>query len=299
MELRVEYEFQFVVDGVSIDDHDVVTALAEEFDALLSWHRGTVLLSVATEGNTAVEATQKLLPDLMKAVPTLRLLHLDPDLVGVADIAERTGRSRQNVQQWVDGIRQVDTPFPRHEGVVGRSLAWRWAEVNAWLKPLGLDDDDVHPNRDEAVLIDVLLVQWRQTLDNGDFMLKFVVAGDEHARERQALVGRVTQAVASDAEFKGSLSTWPRDNPHQVTVVCAVPFDSLKFVVEQLGTERMGVLAVMSDDDEVHITPIASVKLPGTIPATDLGLSDGATVGDLLLVQRSGVAEQRKPLTIV
>lgn len=42
----------------------------------------------------------------------------------MSDIAERTGRTRQNVQQWVK---------PPPEGSAGRSLAWRWAEVNAWL----------------------------------------------------------------------------------------------------------------------------------------------------------------------
>ena len=294
----MEFEFQFVVDGVSIDDDDVVTALAEEFDALLSWHRGTHLLSVAAEGSTAVDAAQRLLPNLVKAVPTLRVLHLDPDLVGVVDIANRTGRSRQNVQQWVDGIRQGETSFPRHEGAVGRSLAWRWADVDAWLKPLGLDDGELRPTRDEATLIDVILVQRRQMLDNGELMLKFVVIGDEYAGERQSLMQRVNHCVAADAKFKADLGAWPRDDPHEVTVVCAVAFDPLKFVVGQLGTERSGVLAVMSDDNEVHITPIASVKLPWTVPLAAIGLSDDATVGDLILMQRSGATEPRKPLTI-
>jgi hypothetical protein len=68
-------------------------------------------------------------------------------------------------------------------------------------------------------------------------------------------------------------------------------------VVEQLGTERSGILAVMSDDSELHVTPIASVKLPWTAPVSELGLTENATVGDLILMQRSG-AETTKPLTI-
>lgn len=293
----MEYEFQFVVEGVSIDDDDAVAALAENFDALVSWHRGTHLLSVAGEGRNAVDAAQKLVSELATAFPALRLLHLDPDLVGVADIAERTGRSRQNVQQWVDGNRHAGTPFPRPEGAVGRSLVWRWSDVNAWLESRNLSDGEARASRDEAALIDVILLQWRQTLERGEPLLKFVVAGDEHTSERQALMQRVSSAYAGDSKFRADLVAWPRDNPHQLTVVCSDAFDSLKFVVEQLGTEQSGILAVMSDDNELYVTPIASVKLPWTVPVSELGLTANATVGDLILMQRAST-EAKKPLTI-
>jgi predicted DNA-binding transcriptional regulator AlpA len=87
------------------------------------------------------------------------VLRLDPDLVGISDIADRAGHSRQNVQQWASGERNAGRPFPPPEGAAGRSLVWRWAEVNAWLKPLGLDDRATRPTREESLFIDVALVQ--------------------------------------------------------------------------------------------------------------------------------------------
>lgn len=159
--INSEYEFLLVVAGVSVDD-DAVTTIADGFDGLLSWHRGLHRLAVSSEGADAVDAFQDLLPRIVSAVPALRILRLDPDLVGVSDIAERSGHSRQNVQQWVSGERNGDRPFPPPEGSAGRSLVWRWAEVNAWLKPLGLDDQATRPTREESALLDVALIQWNQ-----------------------------------------------------------------------------------------------------------------------------------------
>jgi len=83
---------------------------------------------------------------------------LDRDLVGVQEIAERTGRSRQNVSQWIAGDRKTQgDPFPLAEGTVGRSRAWLWSEVNQWLAAHGLDDGAAYPTRAEMAEIDVAL----------------------------------------------------------------------------------------------------------------------------------------------
>jgi predicted DNA-binding transcriptional regulator AlpA len=158
--INVEYEFLFVVTGVSVDDGQAVTALTSSFDGLLSWHRGLERLAVSGQGAGAMDALHQLLGRIAAEVPALRILRLDPDLVGVPDIADRTGHSRQNVQQWVNGERNGDPSFPPPEGTAGRSLVWRWAEVNAWLRPLGLDDHAIRPTREESAFLDVELIQW-------------------------------------------------------------------------------------------------------------------------------------------
>ena len=158
--INVEYEFLFVVTGVSVDDGQAVTAITSSLDGLLSWHRGLERLAVSSEGAGAMDALHQLLERIAAEVPALRVLRLDPDLVGVPDIADRTGHSRQNVQQWVNGERNGDPSFPPPEGSAGRSLVWRWAEVNAWLRPLGLDDHAVRPTREESAFLDVELIQW-------------------------------------------------------------------------------------------------------------------------------------------
>lgn len=157
---QVEYEFLFVVDGVSLDDDATVAVLTDAFDGVLSWNRGLYRLAVSSRGADVLNALRKLLTRISSEVPALKILRLDPDLVGVSDIAERTGHTRQNVQQWVTGERNSGHPFPSPEGCAGRSLVWRWADVNDWLKPLGFDDQATRPTRGESVFLDAALIAW-------------------------------------------------------------------------------------------------------------------------------------------
>jgi predicted DNA-binding transcriptional regulator AlpA len=160
MTAEMDYEFLFVVHGVSMDDEEAVAILTNDFDGVLSWNRGRYRLAVASNGEDSCSAVIGLLSRLAPALPGLRVLRLDPDLVGISDIAQRIGHSRQNIQQWVNGERNGSRPFPPPEGAAGRSLVWRWAEVNEWLSPLGLSDGEIRPSREEAARIDVMLLNW-------------------------------------------------------------------------------------------------------------------------------------------
>ena len=158
MNAATEFEFLFVVNGVSVDDDQATAVLAGDFDGVLSSNRGRTRYAVAGAGIDSVDAARKLVTRLATALPALRVCHLDPDLVGVSDIGQRTGHSRQNVLQWVNGERNGSRPFPTQEGTAGRSLVWRWADVNGWLTPLGLGDGAIRPTRAETALIDVMLL---------------------------------------------------------------------------------------------------------------------------------------------
>jgi predicted DNA-binding transcriptional regulator AlpA len=160
--INMEYQFLLVVADVSADDSDAVTAITEHLQGVFSSQHGVRRLAVPSDGATVMEAIRNLLHLITEAAPGLRLVRLDPDLVGVPDIAERTGHTRQNVQQWVNGERNGDRPFPPPEGSAGRSLVWRWAEVNAWLRPLGLDDQAIRPTREESAFLDVALIEWNE-----------------------------------------------------------------------------------------------------------------------------------------
>lgn len=163
----MEYEFTFVVDGIAAEDDLAVGVIFDEFDGLLASHCGKQLLCVSGGGDNAVDAAHKLVVGLRRALPAVRLLRLDPDLVGVLDIAERTGRSRLDVLQWVNRESRKDRPFPQPEGMIGRSRVWRWGEVNAWLRAIGESGDELAPLRDETLEIDVMLPQWQQAVDDG------------------------------------------------------------------------------------------------------------------------------------
>lgn len=294
----MEYEFLFRVDGITLDDELVIAALVEQLDVQLSESHRVYRLSATAEGTNPVEAVQGLLQRLAAIAPAMTVLRTDLDLVGVADIAERVDRSRQNVQQWIDGERKAGGPaFPAPEGLAGRSLVWSWAEVNAWLEQIGQGDGSTYPTRDEALMVDLVLMQWRQAAVGGLPMLRFLAIGDDRAGDRQAVMSKLMQAV-NDPQFVASIASWPHGRRRQVSVVCAVLLDPLTFVLEQLGGETSGFLAVLTDDDELHCVPIASERLPGTMPIVDFGLTNDATVGDLVLLLRNGRVSSASPLAL-
>ena len=69
-------------------------------------------------------------------------LAIEDELVSMADIAERVGRSRQSVSMLVGGQRGSGN-FPRPVAGNVRSPLWHWADVAAWFE--GHEGDDAVP----------------------------------------------------------------------------------------------------------------------------------------------------------
>jgi hypothetical protein len=184
----MEYAFTFVVDGVDVGDDALVCALFDVLDAMLVQTAGQHLVTVTSTGPNAIRAAQTAVAALSSVAPAMRVLRLDRDLVGVADIADRTGRSRQNVTQWAHGERQSKQPFPAPDGVVGRSRVWLWSEVNTWLRTLGLGDSVEYPSRNDMAAIDYALSSPRRKVSPA---LELRIAGDKHEVERHKVARRL------------------------------------------------------------------------------------------------------------
>jgi hypothetical protein len=71
--------------------------------------------------------------DVKKAIPGVRLIEATPDLVGITDIAEIIGCSRQNMRKIVV-TRKAAFPSPIHEG---STAIWHLSKVLKWLKSNG------------------------------------------------------------------------------------------------------------------------------------------------------------------
>ncbi|GAA2583140.1 helix-turn-helix transcriptional regulator [Streptomyces tubercidicus] len=155
----MDYDFTFIVTGVTVEDADAVESLFDTLDATLAKAGGQHMVSITMDGPRAVDAALHAATALRECVPGLRVIRLDRDLVGIPEISERTDRSRQNVAQWVAGERKAEHgPFPAPEGVAGRTQVWLWTEVNAWLRKHGMGDTDVaYPSREEMTEIDFAL----------------------------------------------------------------------------------------------------------------------------------------------
>lgn len=86
------------------------------------------------EAPSFVDAVVSALKQLIKL--GVEPLAVEDKLVSMADIAERTGRSRQSVSLLVSGRRGPGS-FPHPAAGNARSPLWHWDEVAAWFQATG------------------------------------------------------------------------------------------------------------------------------------------------------------------
>jgi hypothetical protein len=82
--------------------------------------------------DTLLEAITSAIHDV-ESVPPIHVLHVESDdLLTIADMARRLGRTRESVRLLVEGKRGKGG-FPRPVLGTGTWRFWRWAEVLPWL----------------------------------------------------------------------------------------------------------------------------------------------------------------------
>jgi len=290
----MEYEFTFVVDGVDVDDDAVISVLFDSLDAQLARVGGQLRLTIGAEGIDAVKAAEMVIAAVGDAVPRLRLLRLDRDLVSTSDIAERTRRTRQNVAQWISGERHQDPPFPKPETFVGRSRVWLWSEVNRWLRGIGLADPVRYPTREEMTLIDLLLVY---PFGFSGPVLDFHVRLDEREEQRREVEKRLMADPRKILEMLRSLASW---NAAHAVVACAVPADTIGKTMSCLSPSADIVIVTCAVGDEGDVWRMALTSVPDrdTVPLAAAGLHADSTVGDLMLAHSSGRLDRRSVVAV-
>ncbi len=103
-------------------------------DALLGIGRpGRLALEFCRQSATAQEAVLSALADVRKAVPGAELIEVSPDLVGLTDVADLLGMSRQNMRKLLLAHPQT-FPAPVHEG---SASVWHLADILSWLHARG------------------------------------------------------------------------------------------------------------------------------------------------------------------
>lgn len=127
------YEFEIHValpKNVAID-FDIADRLfrAGCDDCVLGHGRpGRLTLMVDRAAESAEEAINSVLDNLAVAVPGASALEVTPDIVGLTDLAEIVGRTRQNMRVLLLGT--TEAPAPMH---VGSTALWHLAPVLEWL----------------------------------------------------------------------------------------------------------------------------------------------------------------------
>ncbi len=94
---------------------------------------GRLALEFTREAESADVAVRSALADVRSAVPSARLIEVAPDLVGLTDVAEMVGVSRQNMRKLMLA-NPGSFPAPVHEG---SASIWHLADVLVWLQAKG------------------------------------------------------------------------------------------------------------------------------------------------------------------
>jgi predicted DNA-binding transcriptional regulator AlpA len=94
---------------------------------------GRMALEFTREAESAQAAVRSALADVRRAVPLAKLVEAVPDFVGLTDVAELIGVSRQAMRKLM--LSHAATfPAPVHEG---SAAIWHLAEVLGWLEEKG------------------------------------------------------------------------------------------------------------------------------------------------------------------
>lgn len=90
---------------------------------------GRLALAFARDSDTAADAVASALADVLSALPDATFAEASPDYVGITEVAEMVGKTRQNIRKLMVGCR-TGGPTPVHEG---SASIWHLAPVLQWL----------------------------------------------------------------------------------------------------------------------------------------------------------------------
>lgn len=134
MEYVFTLKYQLAVQDCDLDE--IVERLGEAGcdDATIGVGQpGRIALVFTREGTSAFEALVSALQDIKQAVPSARLVEAGPDFVGLTDVAEVAGVSRQNMRKLMLS-HALDFPPPVHEG---SASVWHLSDILGWLNARG------------------------------------------------------------------------------------------------------------------------------------------------------------------
>jgi hypothetical protein len=134
--MEFTFKLSYQLSGDDADPDALVERLGEAGcdDALIGIGQpGRIALEFTREADNAFAALTSALADVKKAAPTAKLIEAGPDLVGLTDIADVVGVTRQNMRKLA--VTNFSTfPAPVHEG---SSALWHLVDVLHWMLPRG------------------------------------------------------------------------------------------------------------------------------------------------------------------
>lgn len=181
------YEFTVILEGADVLTEAAADALFEAGcdDATFGEIDGCQYADFMRKARSFADAVGTAKRAIESSVPGARVIRIEPeDLVSAADIAERTGRSRESVRLLIAGSRGPGA-FPQPVfHFKSRSRMWRWTDVARWFSAaLG----EEFPATKEADFLAAI---------NGALEVRRMASRLERTKERQE-VARVVQEDAA------------------------------------------------------------------------------------------------------
>lgn len=130
------FNFTLTLSGVSSDIDGLEDALFENGcnDALVCFYGKSVYLEFDRDANSLDEAISSAIMNVELTGMNIRVESVDSTMVGLSDIAELTGLTRQAIALLKDGLRG-DGNFPSPiQRIKGQSPLWDWSVVADWLE---------------------------------------------------------------------------------------------------------------------------------------------------------------------
>jgi len=91
---------------------------------------GCIALNFVREAGSAYDAITSAIADVYKAIPEAKLVEAKPDFVGVTDMANLFGHSRQYMRQFIQK-KGAAFPEPIHQG---KPSLWHLKDVLVWFR---------------------------------------------------------------------------------------------------------------------------------------------------------------------
>ena len=134
--MEFEFGLKFKIADEKATARELVERLGEAGcdDAVVGTGQpGRIALDFTREAASARQAIISALKNVKSAIPSAELIEVSPDLVGLTDIAELVGVTRQNIRKLMVKYAQSFPP-PLHEG---SAALWHLAPVLEWLMSRG------------------------------------------------------------------------------------------------------------------------------------------------------------------
>lgn len=128
-----EFTLKFAFSDACIEPDSFIDRLGEAgcTDAIIGvGQKGRIALLFSREAYNALDAITSAIKDVKSVIPEAKLIESTPDLVGITDIADLMGFSRQNMRKLVQNHMESFPP-PVHAGTTS---IWHLSSVLHWFE---------------------------------------------------------------------------------------------------------------------------------------------------------------------